>query len=185
MEGFPTVHNKHQLFLLPTSVFPTTSLALGYWDLRATSSLRVVGWIHITRSPLKHICFCCFLLWVCRREFRQSSAPTSSQESLLTCCPCLCHAGLPLSQVTDRGLGYPHCGWQFAIPHPSAGCDGSLSHPDKSPPFLLLPGASCCHTSLARSVPASSIWPRLWHMPMAPVASMGFPFSSQTKNVSL
>lgn len=105
MEGFPTVPNKHQLFLLPTSVFPTTSLALGYWDLRDTSSLRVVGWIHITRSPLKHICFCCLLLWVCRREFRQSSAPPSSQESLLTCCPCLCHTGLHLSWVTDRGAG--------------------------------------------------------------------------------
>lgn len=62
MESFPTAHNEHQLFLLPTSVFPTTSLALGYWDLRATNSLRVVGWIHITRSPLKHSCFCCLLL---------------------------------------------------------------------------------------------------------------------------
>lgn len=59
--GFLTAHNEHQLFLLPTSVFPTTSLALGYWDLRATNSLRVVGWIHITRSPLKHSCFCCLL----------------------------------------------------------------------------------------------------------------------------
>lgn len=75
VDSFSIARNEHQLFLLPTSVFPTTSLALGYWDLRATSSLRVVGWIHITRSPLKHSCFCCLLLWVCKTSLDRAQTP--------------------------------------------------------------------------------------------------------------
>lgn len=68
--NFATAQTENQFFLLPTSVFPTTSLALGCWALSATNSWSVVGWIHITRSPLKHSCLRGLLFWVCGKKTR-------------------------------------------------------------------------------------------------------------------
>lgn len=146
-------------------MFPTTSLALGYWDLRATSSWRVVGWIHITRSPLKHSCFCCLFFWLCKNEFRWSSNPTSSQESLM-CAHAYTRPG-SLSVKLLTGTCDIHTVDQLAILHSSTITDKSLCHADRSFSFLILPVASCCHFILPTPLPARSIIPELWQILVA------------------
>lgn len=161
MEGFPTVITSISSFSYPLLCSPQRVWHWGtgiweppvHWELWAGSTSHARLWNTSAWA-------------VCYSESAEGNSdraqPQSSQEPLLTCCPCLCHTGLHLSWVTDRSLGYPHSCWQFAIPHLSASSDESFSHADKSCPFLILPGASCCHISLARSVPASSIWLRFW-----------------------
>lgn len=110
-------------------MFPTTSLALGYWDLSATSSWRVVGWIHITRSPLKHTCFCSLLFWVCRKRMQKEFRPYMK--------PRIPYMKPKILPSDWWGPVAPTSGWQLAILHPFLCCHW-LKSPTPTEVFLSL-----------------------------------------------
>lgn len=110
-------------------MFPTTSLALGYWDLSATSSWRVIGWIHITRSPLKHTCFCSLLFWVCRKRMQKEFRPYMK--------PRIPYMKPKILPSDWWGPVAPTSGWQLAILHPFLCCHW-LKSPTPTEVFLSL-----------------------------------------------